>query len=75
MQPTTDITLRNFVQSVCDPYAQVRVMQFAIGICIDEYLDLLVDARNELIEALFKRLQIGTKPVNPLERHAECRTQ
>src|SRR5665647_716840 len=54
---------------------QVRDMFFAIRACLDQYLDSLVDTRNDLIEAFFKRLEIGAKPIYPLERHAECRTQ
>src|SRR5665647_1747912 len=55
--------------------AQIRVMLFAIGICLDEYFDSLVYARDDLIEAFFKCFEIGAKAIHPFERHAECRTQ
>src|SRR6266481_1086012 len=47
--------------------AQVRDMLFAIGVCLDQCFDLLVDARNELIEACSEPLEIGGKSVQTLE--------
>src|SRR5665811_2443470 len=55
--------------------AQVRNVFFAIGVGLDQFFDSLVDARNDLIEALSQRFEIRGKPNHTLERHAERLTQ
>src|SRR5665647_3199180 len=51
--------------------AQVRDVFFAIRVCLDQFFYSLVDARNDLIEALSQRLEIGGKSNHTLERHAK----
>lgn len=46
--------------------AQVRHMLFAIGACLNQCFDPLVDARYYLIKAFSKRLEIGGEAVYPL---------
>src|ERR1039458_4830891 len=55
--------------------AQVRDMLFAIWVGLDQFVNALVDARNDLIEAFSKGLKFGGESVHSLERHAECLTQ
>ena len=55
--------------------AQVSDMLLAVGACLDQCFDSLVDARNDPIEASSEHLEIGGKSVQTFERHAECLTQ
>ena len=49
--------------------AQVRNMCLALWACLDQFLDALINVRNELIEAHSHCFEIGGESVHALERH------
>jgi hypothetical protein len=55
--------------------SQVCDMFFAIGTCLDQIFYALVDASNDLIEALSQRFEVGGKSNHTLKRLAQCLTQ